>query len=67
MLLFVDSKGLLALNLTRNGDDVHLGSKGIARYVRSVKHWIYIREKHERQRRGMLPAREVGAAPSAPT
>lgn len=64
---FLDTKGLLAVNLTRNGDDIHLGSRGLARYVRSIKHWVYIREKHERQRHGRPQAPQVGAGPSAPT
>ena len=39
---FVDNKGLLDLRLTRNGDDIHLGKHGIARFVRSIKQWVYV-------------------------
>ena len=49
---FLDSRGLLATNLTRVGDDIHLGVYGIAKFVRCVKHWVYVRERQERTRRG---------------
>ena len=49
---FLDSRGLLATNLTRSGDDIHLGIYGIAKFVRCVKHWVYVRARQEWTRRG---------------
>ena len=49
---FLDSSGLLATNLTRSGDDIHLGIYGIAKFVRCVKHWVYVRARQEWTRRG---------------
>ena len=49
---FLDSRGLLASNLTRSGDDIHLGIYGIAKFVRCVKHWVYVRARQEWTRRG---------------
>ena len=60
---FLDRKGLLDLRLTRNGDDIHLGKHGIAKFVRCIKQWVYVREREERtrQRKTDLP---VGAGPT---
>ena len=41
---FLDKNALLALNLTRNEDPIHLGTGGVAKFVRSIKHWVYQRE-----------------------
>lgn len=45
---FLDNRGLLAMKLTRNGDDIHLGNHGLAKFVRCLKHWVYVRERQER-------------------
>ena len=63
---FVDSKGLLSLNLTRSGDNIHLGVKGIARYVRCVKEWIFYAEKCDKQRRGRSLTVKAGKDSSNP-
>ena len=47
VLAFLDKKNLLSEDLTRNGDPIHLGDKGMAKYVRCVKFWVFEREKHE--------------------
>jgi len=47
---FLDNKGLLSMNLTRDGDDIHLGTHGISKFVRCIKHWVYVRERCERTR-----------------
>lgn len=44
---FLDRQNLLDINLTRNGDSIHLGPKGIARYVSILKRCIFHREKIE--------------------
>ncbi len=48
---FLDSKGLLSLNLVRDNDEIHLNSKGLAMFVRKVKLWIFEREVIERRAR----------------
>ncbi len=46
---FLDNKGLISIKLTRDGDDIHLGEKGIALLVRKFKLWIFEREVIERR------------------
>ena len=60
---FLDSRGLLAMPLTRNGDEIHLGTHGIAKFVRCVKHWVFVRERQERTRQGKQYA-PVGVYPT---
>ena len=60
---FVDNKGLLAMNLTRNGDEIHLGNRGLSKFVSCVKHWVYVREKLERTRQ-RKPGQTVGHDPT---
>ena len=38
---FLDRKSMLALNLTRDSDSIHLGSKGICMFVRIIKEAIF--------------------------
>jgi hypothetical protein len=47
VLGFLDKKNLLSEEFTRNGDTIHLGDKGMAKYVRCVKFWVFEREKCE--------------------
>ena len=47
---FLDRNLLLSHDLTRNGDSIHLGRKGIARYVSFIKLLVYKREKRESSR-----------------
>ncbi len=44
---FLDNESLLASNLTRNNDPIHLGDRGIAGFVSYMKHWVYQRELHD--------------------
>ena len=60
---FVDNKGLLAMNLTRNGDEIHLGNRGLSKFVSCVKHWVYVRAKLERTRQ-RKPGQTVGYDPT---
>ena len=60
---FLDNRGLLAMALTRNGDEIHLGKIGIAKFVRCVKHWVFVRERQERARHGK-PNQPVGRYPT---
>ena len=46
---FLDSKNLLSFRLTRKNDDIHLGEKGIAQFVRLLKLWIFECEARERR------------------
>ena len=38
---FLDSSGLLASRLTRDGDSIHLGSVGMSRFVSMIKSLVY--------------------------
>ena len=42
---FLDSQGLLSVKLSRNGDKIHLGSRGIALYVSLMKLCVFKRIK----------------------
>ena len=44
---FLDSEGLLNVKLTRNGDKIHLGNRGIALYVSLMKLCVFKRVKSE--------------------
>ena len=44
---FLDRQNLLDINLARNGDSIHLGPKGLAKYVGILKRCIFQREKIE--------------------
>ena len=46
---FLDDKRLLAEHLTRSRDPIHLGRVGIAKFVSTLRYWIYYREKCESQ------------------
>ena len=46
---FVDNQGLLASRLTRNGDSIHLGPRGIAKFVSHLKYCVFTRETSERK------------------
>ena len=46
---FLDSKNLLSTRLTRENDDIHLGKRGIAQFVRLLKLWIFECEARERR------------------
>ena len=46
---FLDSKNLLSSRLTRENDDIHLGEKGIAQFVRLLKLWIFECDARERR------------------
>ena len=46
---FLDSKNLLSNRLTRENDDIHLGEKGIAQFVRLLKLWIFECDARERR------------------
>ena len=60
---FLDSKGLLSSRLTRNNDDIHLGDKGLAQFVRLIKLWIFECEARERRFRAnssQVPGKRFG-------
>lgn len=44
---FLDRSGMLNSNLTRGGDPIHFGEKGICMYVRIIKDAVYQRERVE--------------------
>ena len=46
---FCDNQGLLSYKLTRDGDTIHLGPRGIAKFVSHIKHCVFIREASERK------------------
>ena len=46
---FLDKQNLLSLKLCRDKDEIHLGDKGIAQFVRCMKLWIFEREVCERR------------------
>ena len=45
---FVDNKGLIHARLTRENDQIHLSSLGIAKLVTYMKICVFTREKYER-------------------
>ena len=63
MYEFLDSKGLLALPLTRNGDSIHLGKRGLGLLVSIIKKLTYsglerpaTRQQRTRDAGGLKPA-----------
>ena len=45
---FLDNKKLLSVDLTRDGNDnIHLGDKGMAKFVSCMKFWIFERERRD--------------------
>ena len=46
---FLDKSGLLNVDLTRGGDSIHFGSRGISKYVSLLKEVVYQRERAEFQ------------------
>ena len=44
---FLDRQNMLDIKLTRNGDSIHLGPKGLAKYVSIIKRCVFQREKIE--------------------
>ena len=46
---FCDNQGLLSYKLTRNGDAIHLGPRGIAKFVSHIKYCVFSREANERK------------------
>ena len=62
---FLDQKGLLSARLARDNDDIHLGAKGIAQFVRLMKLWIFECEARERRlsrNSSRVPHQRVGQA-----
>lgn len=47
MYSFLDRSGMLNSNLTRGGDQIHFGDKGICMFVRLIKDTVYQRERAE--------------------
>ena len=63
---FLDDKHLLSSNLTRDGE-IHLNARGVARFVRCMKDWIYRRESVKqagRRQRDTLTARPGSLEPT---
>ena len=50
LLLLLDKNGLLESRLTREGDSIHLGTRGIAELVRCIKFCVYTRWLGEKRR-----------------
>ena len=48
----LDNHGLLAMNLTRGGDAIHLGTRGVAKFVSLIKCSVYESEIKEKRMRG---------------
>ena len=48
---FLDNSGLLASSFTRNGDSIHLGKRGISKFVSIIKLEIFRKFSFERQQR----------------
>ena len=63
---FLDMNMLLSLPLTRNGDSIHLGPKGIAIYVSCMKRVIYQREVCEKRSSSRRQPQARRADPKGP-
>ena len=48
---FLDSSGLLASSFTRNGDSIHLGPRGISKFVSIIKLEIFRKFSFARQQK----------------
>ena len=46
---FLDNQGLLSTKLTRGNDTIHLGPRGIAKFVSHIKYCVFTRETRERK------------------
>lgn len=46
---FLDRSGMLSSNLTRGGDPIHFGEKGICMFIKTIKDSVYHRERVERR------------------
>ena len=44
---FLDGNDMLSARLSRGSDPIHLGPKGIAKYVTMLKHCVFKREKYD--------------------
>ena len=44
---FLDGHNMLSTMLTRSNDKIHLGPKGVAKFVTYMKRCVYRREKHD--------------------
>ncbi len=64
---FLDDKGLLSSALTRNGDDIHLGTRGLAKFVRLFTTLIFQREKSERVHMSSPSSNRNRGPPPAPS
>ena len=51
---FLDDQSLLSAKLTRTGDKIHLGPRGVAKLVSYIKACVFKREKYELHKLGNL-------------
>jgi hypothetical protein len=50
---FVDNQGLLSSKLTRGSDSIHLGPRGVAKFVSHIKSCVFTREASDRKVSGV--------------
>ncbi len=61
---FLDENSLLSVGLTRANDSIHLGSRGIAKLVTTIKQCVYRRECESRRVKGSSRNLRPSPAPS---
>lgn len=67
---FLDQNNLLSVRLTRTDDKIHLGPRGIARFVSYIKDCVYSREVRYRmlvKNKNLLPHPETANTSMVPT
>ncbi len=62
---FLDNRRLLALPLTRDGDSIHLGSRGIAQFVSLLKQLIYSSLERPVRQQKTKETRDAGSSKPA--
>ena len=62
---FLDNRRLLALPLTRDGDSIHLGSRGIAQFVSLLKQLIYSSLERPVRQQKTTETRDAGSSKPA--
>ena len=64
---FLDNRNLLSVRLTREGDQIHLGPRGICKLVTLIKTCVYLREVMNSHSRNLTQESTTLVGPSGPT
>ena len=58
---FLDNNNLLSVKFTRGNDMIHLGSRGLAKFVSHMKNCVFLKEKILREKVSRESAQRVGS------